>query len=672
MIKFGGNNFPRSLLLCTHYGFRLCSPVASAALSKSSWDPTVSLRLEHPVLVLLEKCTSGDNFKQILAQTIRLHLITETFPMSRLLYFSTVSHPEYLNEALLLFKHFTPRPNLYIYNIMVSAVSFSPSQSVSFYRSMISSHIYPDEHTLLSLLKSSNHTSVGKQIHVHVVINGFNSHVYLQNSLIKMYFETGDTILAQMMFDYMSKRDIVSYNIMLSGYARKGYSSEALKLFYDMEASGIEPDQYTIVALLMSCGQMKNVHLGKSIHGFIIRKMPLSDWNLILNNALLDMYAKCEDMISAMKTFHGFHGKDNVSWNTIVAGFANIGELDTASSFFREAPYRDLISWNSLLAGYAKKDFMTMMKLFMDMLSNDIRSDKVTAIILISAAADMGILNYGKSIHGWVLKTYGIIGAFLGSALIDMYCKCGKFEWSCIVFEKVLNKDVAVWTAAITGLAFHGHGTKAVELFWKMQEEGLVPNSVTLVAVLTACSHAGLVDQGYRVFEDMKTNYNVEPRIEHYGCMVDLLARSGRLTEAIALIERMPIKPSQSIWGAILSASKAYSNTDLAEAASRELLKLEPEEESGYILLSNVYAACGQWSYSDKIRELMENKGVKKIAGCSIMVVDGVLHEFLSSDKRHPRWDEVSCISCDLHKLMRIEAENMFQIFQDLQVPDVH
>ncbi|OAY64896.1 Pentatricopeptide repeat-containing protein, mitochondrial [Ananas comosus] len=300
---------------------------------------------------------------------------------------------------------------------------------------------------------------------------------------------------------------------------------------------------------------------------------------------------------------------------------------------FRYMSKHDVVSYNIMLSGYARRRLISeAIELFREMASSGTEPDQYT-------------------------MAYGLEDAILGSALINMYSKCGKIECSHVVFEKVADKDITVWTAMIAGLAFHGHGLKSIELFREMEKQGLVPNSVTLIAALTACAHSGLVDTGIRIFENMREIYKFEPGVEHYGCMVDLLSRSGRLFEAVDLIKKMPMKPTRSVWGSILSASKAYQNTDLAEAASKALLELEPDEEVGYILLSNVYASCEQWSDCDKIREIMERKGVKKAAGCSSVVVDGVVHEFISSDKRH-------------HKLMTVDAEVGFDIFCQFSAPD--
>ncbi|KAF8392288.1 hypothetical protein HHK36_022630 [Tetracentron sinense] len=639
--------------------------------SRTNWDPTVSLTLKHPTLVLLEKCRTRAHLKQILAQMMRSHLTTQTFPMSRLLLFSAISYPENLDMAIILFNHHTPHPNLYIYNTMISALSFSSSQSFALYNSMLGAYIYPDKHTLLSLLKASKYLPEGKQIQCHAIITGVSSYGYLQNSLIKMYSDNGQIGLAHQVFQERLTQDSVSCNIMIVGYAREGYSLEALELFHEMVGLGLDPDEFTMVGLLISCGQLGDTRWGKSVHAWIERRKLVSAWNLILANALLDMYVKCKQMDLARKIFNEFVERDIISWNTIIAGYIKVGELELACTLFDTMPSRDLVSWNTIIAGYAQMgDYPVVRSLFEGMLGENIRPDKVTIVSLICAATEAGALDQGRWIHGWVVRTQMKLDAFLGSALIDMYCKCGSIERAVMVFKGATERDVTLWTTMIAGFAFHGHGSKALELFLEMQED-LIPNRVTFVAVLTACSHSGMVDQGLKIFNSMKDNYGIEPGVEHYGCLVDLLGRAGRLIEAKDVIENMPMKPSRSIWGAVLNACKVHGNVELAETALTELMKLEPEKEGGYVLLSNIYAACGRWSYSDKIREIMEIRGVKKTAGCSTVVVDGIFHEFVTADKRHPRWVEIHSILICLKNEMKSGADISLDFLQSLLDSDV-
>ncbi|GAB4836003.1 hypothetical protein Ancab_000921 [Ancistrocladus abbreviatus] len=628
---------------------------ASATQKKTTWDPISSLTLNHPTLILLEKCNSRRHFKQILAQMMRNNLTSQTFPMSRLLYFSAISHAENLDLGYLLLNYFTPNPNLYIYNTMISASSSSSfsNQSFALYNSMLRSSIYPDKHTLVYLLQACGCLSIGKQIHSHAIVTGLCSYAYLLNSLIKMYMENGDMGCARNVFEQMPDPDTVSFNIMLVEYAKKGRSLESVGIFREMMRLGFEPDGFTMLGLLISSGHLGDLRLGKSIHAWIERRGCLLASNLILGNAILDMYVKCEKIGLAGTLFGLQKETDAISWNTMMAGYVKIGNLDLACDFFDKMPKRDLVSWNSLIAGYARTgDYMTLRRLIHEMLAENVRPDEVSMINLVSATAEVGLLDQGKQVHGWAVRMLVKINAFLSSALIDMYSKCGNVETAFKVFNRVTEMDVAVWTTMISGFAFHGYGNCALDMFFEMQMY-VMPNHVTLVAILTACSHSGFVDEGLNIFRSMKDRYNIEPRLEHYGCLVDLLVRSGKVEDAINVIEKMPMKPSQSIWGSVLGACRT-KNMEIAKLASAELLKLEPEEEGGYILLSNMYASCGKWRHSDKIREIMDSQGIKKTAGSSCLAINGVEHEFLAADKSHLKWKDLRSILLCLRSQMKM------------------
>lgn len=635
----------------------------------SGWNPIVSLKLRQPTLVMLETCTTRDRFKQILAQMMRLNLITQTFPMSRLILYSAISHPENLDIATLLFTHFTPHPNLYIYNTMISSLSFSFSQSYALYNSMLLSFIYPDKNTLLHLLQACNCLSEGKQIHCQAIVTGIvSSYSYLQNSLVKMYVDYRKMGLALQLFDKMSTPDSVTFNILIAGYAKMGYSLEALELFREMVVNGFEPDEFTTLGLLMSCGRLGDLRLGKAVHSWMERRDLLNTRNLILCNAFLDMYIKCNKLDHAQKIFSSCIEKDVISWNTMIAGYVGIGELEVAHSLFDTMPKKDIVSWNSLIAEYSQRgDCIAVRRLSSDMIAEEIWPDDITVTNIVSLAAEIGAIDLGRWMHGWVIRTQIKLDAFMASSLIEMYCNCGFIEKALTVFKKTTKKDVTLWTAMISGLAFHGYGRDALCLFSEMQKD-IIPNEVTFLAVLTACSHSGLLDQGLRIFNKMKENYGIEPGVEHYGSLVDLLGRSGRLAAAKDVIEKMPMKPSGSVWGALLSACKAHKNVEIAETALMELSKLEPEKGGGYVLLSNIYAACGRWSHSDKVRERMENRGIKKTAGCSDLIVNGVIYEFVASNKWHPKWVEIQSVLISLRNEMRFVVDLSLELVQFLHV----
>ncbi|KAI4301924.1 hypothetical protein L6164_035159 [Bauhinia variegata] len=620
---------------------------------RTTWDPTVSLEFNHPSLIVLEKCSARDHFKQILGQIMRYNLIGQTFPMSRLLLFSAITHPENLDMAKVLFEHYTPHPNLFIYNTMICALSFSTGQSFALYKAMLHACVQPDKHTLIHLLRASNCLSDAKQIHCHAIVTGLLSKGYVQNTLIKVYLDIGNLELALQLLHHMSDSDSVSFNIIIVGCAKKGYCAKAVELFRRMVDLDLEPDEFTMLGLLMSCGQLGYARLAKSVHAWIQRRNCIGSSNLILCNALLDMYLKSKELDLAQKAFHLLVEKDTVSWNTMIAGCVKVGELELAHKFFDEMPIRDLVSWNSLIAAYAQNGhYSTVVNLINSMVASNIRPDSVTILSLICAAAEVGVLNEGKLVHGRIIRMKAKIDAFVGSALIDMYCKCGSIDSALMIFRALSEKDTIVWTTMITGFALHGFGSRALEIFADMQKV-VMPNEVTFLATLTACSHSGLVDEGIKIFHYMKEIFGIEPKLEHYGCLVDLLGRSGRLAEAKDVIDKMPIKPSRSIWGATLSACRAHGNVELAEMASRELLNLEADKEGGYILLSNVYAACGKWNCSDQIREIMESRGLRKTVGRSNIAIGGVVHDFMASDKQLKKRQEMQHVLNCLNREMK-------------------
>ncbi|KAJ4850426.1 hypothetical protein Tsubulata_037165 [Turnera subulata] len=378
-----------------------CGSSSSSSSSSSSkrtntqWDPTISLQLNHPSLVLLEKVSSRAHFKQILGHTMRSNLIEQTFPMSRLIFFSAVSHPENLDMAIKLFNHYTPNRNLYIYNTMISALSHSSgAESFCLYNSLLRFGIYPDNHTILYLLQAAGFASAVQQIQGHAIVTGLLSYGYLQNSLLKMYLEHGLMRIANQVFERMPDPDVVSFNIIIAGYAKKGYGLEALQLFNRMVGLGLEPDEFTVLGLLVSCGQLGALKFGKAAHAWMERRKSTVSSNLILCNSLLDMYVKCQALELALRAFDTVAVKDVVSWNTMIAGCAKAGELELARSFFDQMPCRDIVSWNSLIAGYSSMGNFTAVKQCLHrMLAANVMPDNNTMVCVISGAADIGALS---------------------------------------------------------------------------------------------------------------------------------------------------------------------------------------------------------------------------------------------------------------------------------------
>ncbi|XP_030967844.1 pentatricopeptide repeat-containing protein At2g29760, chloroplastic-like [Quercus lobata] len=335
--------------------------------------------------------------------------------------------------------------------------------------------------------------------------------------------------------------------------------------------------------------------------------------------------------------------KDVFSWTTMLDGYAKLGEYDEAQHVFDAMPRKDIAAWNALISAFEQngkpKEALAVFRELQ--LSKDAKPDEVTLVCALSASAQLGAMDLGRWIDVYI-KKHGIkLNCHLTTSLIDMYAKCGDLEKALEVFYSVERKDVFVWSATIAGLAMHGHGRAALDLFSKMLEAKVKPNAVTFTNLLCACSHRGLVNEGQRLFYQMEPVYGVVPGEKHYACMVDILGRSGLLQEAVKLIEKMPILPTASVWGALLGACRLHGNIELAEQACSHLLELDPRNHGAYVLLSNIYAKTGKWDRVSGLRKIMRDFGLKKEPGCSSIEVNGIVHEFLVGDNSHKLSKEI-------------------------------
>lgn len=317
---------------------------------------------------------------------------------------------------------------------------------------------------------------------------------------------------------------------------------------------------------------------------------------------------------------------------------------------------RDCVCWNAMIDGYAKHGRPDeAMGLFRAMLRSGFKADEVTVVTVLSAVAQLGSLESGKWVHSYVENHRRNIGfsVRVGTALVDMYYKCGSLEDACLVFDKMPEKDVVAWNSMIAGYAMHGHSQKALELFYKLRNTKLKPTDITFIGVLNACSHAGLVQKGRELFNLMQNEYKIEPKIEHYGCMVDLLGRAGLVDEAYQLVQKMRIKPDLVMWGSLLASCRLHKKMALGERIANFLLGNGQADSGTYTLLSNIYAVVGNWSEVNRVRALMRENGVQKEPGCSSIEVDYKVHEFVVSDMRHPKSEEIYSMLDELNGLLK-------------------
>eukprot|EP01018_Ginkgo_biloba_P010117 Gb_21745 [translate_table: standard] len=460
-----------------------------------------------------------------------------------------------------------------------------------------------------SLLQACTSMRTLNQVHAHILITGLDQNIFLGAKLVNMYAAWGSPQNARLVFDKISKPNSFLWSTMIRGYARNGYCEDTLKLYYQMQLAGIPPDNFTFPFVLKACAGLSALQEGKEIHYHIVRNGFDSD--VFIEASLIDMYAKCGNIESARQVFDKMSTRDVVSWTAMIEGYVQNGHAHEALALFNE------------------------------MQLADVKPNSITVLSVLAACSHLGALQQGKWIHEYIIKNGFESKVSVGTALIDMYAKCGSIEIARQLFDKMSKKDVVLWSAMIAGYGMHGHGKDALEVFGQMQQIGMKPNHVTFTCVLSACSHAGLVDEGWQYFYCMSRDYSITPRVKHYACMVDLLGRAGHLDEAQDFIKQMPLEPDAGVWGALLGACRIHCNIELGEHVAEHLFDLQPTHAGYYILLSNIYAAAGRWDDVAKIRAMMTDRGVRKAPGRSLIEVNKRVHSFLVGDRSHPQSEKI-------------------------------
>ncbi|XP_057823021.2 pentatricopeptide repeat-containing protein At1g11290, chloroplastic [Cryptomeria japonica] len=448
----------------------------------------------------------------------------------------------------------------------------------------------------------------GKVIHNRVVKIGFEMDVFVGNSLVDMYAKCGCLEMARQVFDRMIERDVVSWNSMIVGYAQNGCADEALGMINRLQFHCVKPDSITLMGALQACALLGDERQGMIMHTHVIQRG--FEFYISVRNSLIDMYAKCGYLAVARHLFDKMGNKDVVSWNAMIAGYAQNGCASEALLLFHQLQ----------LAG--------------------ITSSCSTMVSVLQACAHSAALQQGKWVHGYAMRR-GFTEVVIVTAIIDMYAKSGSIASARKVFDKMRERNVVSWNAMIAGYGMHGYGKDAIALFCTMQETSVEPNDVTFLCVLSACSHAGMVDEGRQYFDHMIQDNCFTPRMEHYVCMVDLLGRAGHLEEAHELIVKIPFEADARVWGALLSACRLHSNISIGQLVAEKLLSLKPEDSGYYVLLSNIYATACMWDDAEKVRTLMRERGIRKAPGWSLIEVNNRVHAFLVGDRSHPQSEEI-------------------------------
>ncbi|KAG5104771.1 hypothetical protein AAZX31_15G081700 [Glycine max] len=467
--------------------------------------------------------------------------------------------------------------------------------------------------------------SLGRALHGQGVKACFSREVMFNNTLLDMYSKCGNLNDAIQAFEKMGQKTVVSWTSLIAAYVREGLYDDAIRLFYEMESKGVSPDVYSMTSVLHACACGNSLDKGRDVHNYIRKNnMALC---LPVSNALMDMYAKC-------------------------------GSMEEAYLVFSQIPVKDIVSWNTMIGGYSKNSLPNeALKLFAEM-QKESRPDGITMACLLPACGSLAALEIGRGIHGCILRNGYSSELHVANALIDMYVKCGSLVHARLLFDMIPEKDLITWTVMISGCGMHGLGNEAIATFQKMRIAGIKPDEITFTSILYACSHSGLLNEGWGFFNSMISECNMEPKLEHYACMVDLLARTGNLSKAYNLIETMPIKPDATIWGALLCGCRIHHDVELAEKVAEHVFELEPDNAGYYVLLANIYAEAEKWEEVKKLRERIGKRGLKKSPGCSWIEVQGKFTTFVSADTAHPQAKSIFSLLNNLRIKMKNEGHS--------------
>nr|ACD56662.1 putative pentatricopeptide [Gossypium arboreum] len=480
-------------------------------------------------------------------------------------------------------------------------------RGLGIYKQMMYLGIDVDLATIISVLvgcANSGTLSLGKAVHSLAIKSSFERRINFSNTLLDMYSKCGDLDGALRVFEKMGERNVVSWTSMIAGYTRDGRSDGAIKLLQQMEKEGVKLDVVAITSILHACARSGSLDNGKDVHDYI--KANNMESNLFVCNALMDMYAKC-------------------------------GSMEAANSVFSTMVVKDIISWNTMIG--------------------ELKPDSRTMACVLPACASLSALERGKEIHGYILRNGYSSDRHVANALVDLYVKCGVLGLARLLFDMIPSKDLVSWTVMIAGYGMHGYGNEAIATFNEMRDAGIEPDEVSFISILYACSHSGLLEQGWRFFYIMKNDFNIEPKLEHYACMVDLLSRTGNLSKAYEFMETLPIAPDATIWGALLCGCRNYHDIELAEKVAERVFELEPENTGYYVLLANIYAEAEKWEEVKRLREKIGKQGLRKNPGCSWIEIKGKVNLFVSgNNSSHPHSKNIESLLKKMRRKMKEEG----------------
>ncbi|KAJ4956368.1 hypothetical protein NE237_013151 [Protea cynaroides] len=540
----------------------------------------------------------------------------------------------------------------------------------------------PNARTLASILPACARLqtlNLGKEIHGYITRHGFMSNPFVINGLIDVYRRCSDMGSALTIFLKLSERNLISFNTMIVGYCENAEVHKAKKLFDQMELLGInkdittwnsmvsgyvgnsmfdealqmfrdmqmeeliESDYFTLGSILTVCADLASLKQGKEIHSYAILRGLQS--NPFVGGALIEMYCRCNDLVAAQMVFDKVLEKDTVTWNALISGYARYNQMEEVQEQLHKMRIAgfdpNTYTWNGIIAGYVENGCNeSALQVFSQMHISNLRPDVYTVGMVLPACSRLASIERGQQVHAHAIRCGFDILVHIGAALVDMYAKCGCLKRAQLAFNRISKPNLVSWNAMLAGYAMHGYGKEGILLFHKMMAHGILPDAVSFLSVLSLCVHVGSLDLGKEYF-NLMVQYNVEPSVKHYTCMVDLLSRAGWLTEAYELVKKMPIEPDSVTWGALLGGCVIHRNVELGEIAANWVIKLEPHNTANYVLLANLYAYAGRWDNLVQTRLIVKNRGMHKGPGCSWIEDRDQIHVFLACDRSHTRTEEI-------------------------------
>ncbi|CAL0311380.1 unnamed protein product [Lupinus luteus] len=640
---------------------------------------TSSYVLLHPISSLLLACIKVKSLplgKQLHAQTISLGFHQHPILVARLVSF--YSNVDFIADARVVVEKSSTLDPLH-WNMLISAYVRNSLfvEAISAYRKMLSKQVKPDDFTYPTVLKACAELldcDTGMEIHKSIEASSIGWSLVVHNALVSMYGRFGELEVARHLFDNMSVRDAVSWNTIISCYASRGMWGEAFQLFGRMQEeciemniiiwntiaggclhsanfkgalqllsqmrSSIHLDNVALVIGLNACSHIGALKLGKEIHGHAVRTCLDRFENI--KNALITMYSRCKDLRHAYMVFHRMEEKGLITWNSMLSGYAHLDQSEEVSFLFRE------------------------------MLHKGVEPNFVTIASVLPLCARIANLQHGKEFHCYIMKREEFKNyLLLWNSLIDMYARSGKVLEARRVFDSLSTRDEVTYTTMILGYGMKGDGEIALRLFEDMCKFNVKPDHVTMVAVLTACSHSGLIAQGQLLFRKMVNVYGITPRIEHYACMADLFGRAGLLNKAKEVITGMPYKPTPAMWATLIGACRIHGNTLMGEWAAGKLLEMKPDHSGYYVLIANMYAAAGCWSKLAQVRTSMRDSGVRKSPGCAWVDIGNEFSSFLVGDTSNSHALEIYPLMDGLNEVMKdagyVHSEELVSSEEDFE-----